>query len=93
MGLLFNGDSAAWQDLMAKINAEDKISYTWRLKAKQQNEQITELRIEKSRLENTNSRLYYQNEWLLSLNLVLAIVLLYHFLKKYRNSAKKNNDE
>lgn len=91
MGLLI-GD-ADWQEMMAKIKAEDKISHTWRLKAKQQNEQITELRIEKSRLENTNSRLYYQNEWLLSLNLVLAIVMLYHFFKRYRNSTKKNHDE
>jgi hypothetical protein len=85
MGLLLS--DADWQEMMAKIKAEDKISYSWRIKAKQQNEQITKLRIEKFRLENTNSRLYYQNEWLLSLNLILAAVLIYRFVIKKRRKS------
>ncbi len=85
MGLLLS--DADWQEMMAKIKAEDKISYSWRIKAKQQNEQITKLRIEKFRLENTNSRLYFQNEWLLSLNLILAAVLIYRFVIKKRRKS------
>lgn len=71
-------------EIWARSEAENKISRGFYTKAKQQNEQITQLRIEKFRLENSNSRLYYQNEWLLSLNLILAAVLIYRLVVKKR---------
>jgi hypothetical protein len=83
MGLLFGTDEAG-KEAWAEIEAENRISHNFYIKAKQQNEQITQLRIEKFRLENSNSRLYYQNEWLLSLNLILAAVLIYRLVVKKR---------